>query len=137
MADKKKNVSKEAVAQAMAQAEQVPMEDLKYREDIPVEDANKRLDVFPELLAKAPKMNYQTVPTYGKIVPKVNCHDKVCRLNVAKILAMKEAEEKLQQRKKEQREEYRKLAETAAVILLCLGVTAFLLMAVAFISNYV
>lgn len=135
MADKKKAVTPEEVQEAMAKAENVSMEDLRKERE--KESQNQRMDVFPELLAKAQTAPAQraVVPTYGQVIPMGTCKQE-CKLKVASILAMKQAEEELKKRQRERRDEFRKLAETAAILLLSMGITAFCIMGVAFLSEF-
>ena len=136
MADKKRTVSDQELAQAMDKAWKNSEKDQETVQAAPVEEPNKRMDVFPELLAKKPKVIPQMIPTYGSVLPQGSCQ-KACKLNVAKILAMKEAEEKLEQRRRENREELRKAAETAAIILMAIAVGVLCICGAAFLTEFI
>ena len=136
MADKKKPVSDQELAQAMDKAWKNSEKDQENVQVVPVEEPNKRMDVFPELLAKKPRVSAQPVPTYGQIVPQGICQNRACKINVAKILAMKEAEEKLEKRRRERREERRKAAETAAIILMSVGLTVACFVGAVFLTRF-
>lgn len=121
MAEKKKSLTAEEVKEAIEATESVPVEELRYRSE--EENRNQSMDVFPELLARSKPIGQKSMaPTYGQIIHTGSCQYR--GLDVAKILAEKEAEEKLRRERSWRRQELLENMQTAAAILLSIAIAA-------------
>ena len=87
MADKKRTVSDQELAQAMDKAWKNSEKDQETVQAAPVEEPNKRMDVFPELLAKKPKVIPQMIPTYGSVLPQGSCQ-KACKVGILGVFLL-------------------------------------------------
>lgn len=136
MAEKKKSVTPEEVQEAMNKAENVSMEELRKEREQEIQ--NQRMDVFPELLAKVQSVQVQKpmVPTYDMVLRNHSCQSRACKLDVERILAEREAEEKLRREKRKRRHELMNALRTAAAILLSLGLTAVCIAGVACLGRF-